>query len=120
MATQIPNPLLGEIEQGDDDNDSVSDDAEVGAGRPGGRRAAADDGARSGGGGGGGCCCCFGGKKPMTPLELRAENDRRRTLGMPLLDEEEGLTAKEAKERRKEVRAGGRGGGRERERKGEG
>lgn len=41
---------------------------------------------------------------PMTPLELREENDRRRTLGMPLLDEEDGLSRKEAKRRRREVR----------------
>lgn len=40
----------------------------------------------------------------MTPLELREENDRRRTVGMPLLDEDEGLTRKEAKKKRKEVR----------------
>lgn len=111
MATQIPNPLLGEVDYEDDDG-AVSDDAEIGPGRPGGRRAAADDG------GGGGGCCCFGGKKGMTPLEMRAENDRRRTRGMPLLDEEEGLTAKEAKERRKEVRAGGGGGGGGRDRGG--
>eukprot|EP00752_Nemacystus_decipiens_P012046 g10680.t1 len=102
LATQIPNPLLGEIEEEDVDDDSVSDDAEVADGRPGGRRAAADGDAGDRGRRGGGGCCCFCSKKPMTPLELRAENDRRRTLGMPLLDEEEGLTAKEARERRKE------------------
>ncbi|CAM9280641.1 unnamed protein product [Ectocarpus sp. 8 AP-2014] len=97
LQTGIPNPLLGDIED-DQPVSPISADAEIGSGRPG-NRAAANAGEDSRGGGG---WCCFGGKKPMTQLELRAENDRRRTLGMPLLDEEEGLTAKEAKERRKE------------------
>lgn len=52
----------------------------------------------------GGWCCGCGGKTPMTALELREENDRRRTKGMPLLSEDEGLTRKEAKRKRKEVR----------------
>lgn len=48
----------------------------------------------------------------MTALELREENDRRRTKGIPLLGEEEGLTKKEARKRRKEVGSdrAGRGG----------
>lgn len=77
---------------------SHSADAEVGlsAGRPGDR--APGGGAAKGSG----RCCCFG-KKPMNPLELREENDRRRTMGMPLLGEEEALTKKEAKHKRKEV-----------------
>lgn len=50
------------------------------------------------------CCFCCRCKKPMTALELREENDRRKTMGMPLLDAEEGLTRKEARKRRKEVR----------------
>lgn len=76
---------------------SHSADAEVGlsAGRPG-------DKGRGGATRGGGRCCCFG-KKPMSPLELREENDRRRTLGMPLLGEEEALTRKDAKKKRKQV-----------------
>lgn len=40
---------------------------------------------------------------PMSQLELRQENDRRKTLEMPLLDGDEGLTKKEAAKRRKEV-----------------
>lgn len=106
LQTQIPNPLLGDIED-DQPVSPISADAEIGSGRPGNRAAVNAGEDRRGGGGG---CCCFGGKKPMSQLELRAENDRRRTIGMPLLDEEEGLTAKEARERRKEVRQG-RGGG---------
>ncbi|CAM9992524.1 unnamed protein product [Ectocarpus sp. 6 AP-2014] len=98
LQTGIPNPLLGDIED-DQPVSPISADAEIGSGRPGNRAAANAEEDRRGGGGG---WCCFGGKKPMTQLELRAENDRRRTLGMPLLDEEEGLTAKEARERRKE------------------
>lgn len=110
LQTQIANPLLGDIEDVQPDS-PISNDAEVGAGRPGNRRAAEEEEEDESDDGGG--CCCFGGKKPMSPLELRAENDRRRTLGMPLLDEEAGLTAKEAREKRKEVRRedGGRGGG---------
>lgn len=48
-------------------------------------------------------CCGWGGRRPLTPLELREENDRRKTLGMPLLDEDDVLTLREAKKKRKEV-----------------
>lgn len=84
---------------------SHSADAEVGlgAGRPGARDAEDGEAKRSGG------CCGFG-KKPMNPLQLREENDRRRTMGMPLLGEEEALTRKEAKTKRKQVGGEGEGG----------
>lgn len=39
----------------------------------------------------------------MSSLELRQENDRRKTLGMTLLDGDEGLTKQEAAKKRKEV-----------------
>ena len=51
----------------------------------------------------------------MTALELRPESDRRRTQRIPLPDEEAGLTAKDARERRKEARIGD--GGRRRDKK---
>ncbi|CAN0025905.1 unnamed protein product, partial [Ectocarpus fasciculatus] len=80
LQTGVPNPLLGDIEDNQPDS-PISADAEIGSGRPGNRAAANAGEDRRGGGGG---WCCFGGKKPMTQLELRAENDRRRTIGMPL------------------------------------
>ena len=119
LKTGIFNPLLGDPAEthpyaSDYSDDSLYGDAEVGLPsarrRPGGK--VPEDPEEPGCFGEGGCCgclcCCFrcNRKKPMTPLELREENDRRRTLGMPLLDEEETMTRKEAKKKRKEVRAG--------------
>lgn len=107
LETGIVNPLLGEPPEGDPNapsspTSSQSPEAELRL--PGDVMSDDSEDEKSDGRCCAGCCCCFCGKKPMTALELREENDRRRALGMPLISEEEGLTRKEARKRRKEVR----------------
>lgn len=107
LETGIVNPLLGEPPEGDPNapgSPTSSQSTEAEWRRPGDMIPDDSDDEKTGRNCCAGCCCCFCGKKPMTALELREENDRRRALGMPLISEEEGLTRKEARKRRKEVR----------------
>lgn len=50
-----------------------------------------------------GCCCFCRGEQPMTALELREENDRRRAMGVALLDPDAVLTKNEARKKQREV-----------------